>query len=123
MRTSCVLPDSISPETWRPSFSVTTSAKAWIPASTPSCQNGMSKVRFIHPHALRNDTPVHYASFLRARTYIFENQALRLVFTWRQPLLPDFLVVIQLYFHGRQIAENIFRVLRNGAAGALQRPR
>src|SRR5438132_10194111 len=110
----------MEPENWRPSFSVTPSAKALILASVANCHNSRSRVLFIAASGLRNDGPMHRALLLRARAFVLQNQPLSLVFAGSQSRFPHFRVVIELHFQKWQIAENIFRILWDEDTAALQ---
>jgi len=60
---------------------------------------------------------MHDAALLRSGAFIPENQLLGLSFARQQARVPSFCVVVELYFHQRQITEDIFGILRYGAAG------
>ena len=65
---------------------------------------------------------MHHTPLLRARAFVFEDQPLGLILAGRQTRLPEFLVVIELHFQKWEVAEDVFRVLRHGAAVTFQSP-
>ena len=65
---------------------------------------------------------MHHTPLLGARASVFQDQPLGLVLTSAEPGIPDFLVVVEIQFQGRQVAENVFGILGDGIAGAFQSP-